>query len=82
MYTWSDGSKYDGQWSDNRLEENFNNAYENKLIFCDLYTLRITGRGLYTWLDGRKYEGEWLNNNMHGKGVYTWRDGRKYSGDY
>lgn len=80
---WSDGSKYEGYWSDNKANG------RGRLIHADgdVYEGewkddKAHGFGIYSHLDGAKYEGTWQEDRQHGKGVETWPDGARYEGDY
>ena len=80
-YTWNDGSKYVGNWVENKIcgfgvySWLDGRKYEGEWLNNNMH-----GKGVYTWKDGRRYEGEYRYDKKHGYGTYTWADGRKYEG--
>jgi hypothetical protein len=83
VYTWADGSKYDGQWKGDKKHglgvwtfadgDTYDGQWEGGMMH---------GLGAWTWADGDKYDGQWKDGNMHGLGVHTSADGDKYDGEW
>lgn len=72
---WSDGSKYEGWWQNNKANG------KGRLIHADGDVFegewkddKAHGKGIYSHLDGAKYDGEWQEDRQHGRGIETWPD--------
>ena len=79
IYTYPDGSKYEGDWEDNKKHGKGIYYYNNELWKGDKYegdweNDNQHGKGIYYYnnepIKGDKYEGEWQDNKRHGKGIY------------
>ena len=80
-YTWADGSTYDGEWLDNRI--NGKGVYlwkDGRKYYGEWANNDMEGMGVYYWADGRRYEGQYHNDKKCGYGLYYWTDGRRYEG--
>lgn len=81
--TWSDGSKYEGYWKNDkangrgRLIHGDGDIYEGEWVDDKAH-----GFGVYLHTDGARYEGGWINDKQHGIGKEEWPDGSKYEGEY
>ncbi|KAL7133496.1 hypothetical protein ABFS83_12G144600 [Erythranthe nasuta] len=82
-YTWSDGSKYEGQWrfgvrhGYGKLQWPSGAFYEGE--FSGGY---INGSGLYTRSDRAVYNGRWRLNLKHGLGYQTYPNGDIFEGSW
>jgi len=87
-YTYSDGSKYVGEWKDGNLNGQGTLTYgPNSKWAGDKYVGEFKddkrhGQGTYTHSNGEKYVGGWKDNKRHGQGTYTYRNGDKYVGEF
>jgi hypothetical protein len=83
-YTFTDGSKYVGEWKDGK--QNGQGAYTfpdgTKYVGGFKDGQRKDGQGTMTFPDGSKYVGEFIDSDFNGQGTYTLADGTKYVGDY
>jgi hypothetical protein len=80
---WSDGSKYLGQWRDNKASGKGKLIHQNGDIYeGDWEFDKPNGFGEYFRSDGSKYKGFWKNDQQDGKGEEIWADGSKYEGMY
>jgi hypothetical protein len=72
---WSDGSKYEGWWKNNKANGRGRLIHADGDVFEGQWKDdKAHGYGIYSHLDGAKYEGEWQEDRQHGKGVETWPD--------
>lgn len=72
---WSDGSKYEGWWKNNKANGKGRLIHADGDVFEGQWKDdKAHGFGVYSHLDGAKYEGEWQEDRQHGKGVETWPD--------
>ena len=70
-FTWKDGTKYEGQYFDDKKEGRGKFYwYDNPLNFI-LISFRPTGQ---------VYDGEWKNGKQHGKGKFIDTDGVERTG--
>ena len=82
-YTWSDGSKYEGLWKNNKLNGKGTLIYSNGDKYIgNFVNNKKSGSGAYTWENGDSYSGNWSNDKMSGSGVYNFKNGDKYSGKW
>jgi hypothetical protein len=80
-YTWADGSTYEGDWVDNRI--NGRGVYlwkDGRRFYGEWINNDMEGLGVYFWADGRRYEGQYDKDKKSGFGLYYWTDGRHYAG--
>lgn len=78
-----DGSKYVGQWKDNK--QNGQGIYtwpDGSKYVGQFKNGKMECQGTYTWSDGTKYIGQWKNGKIDGQGTYTWSDGNKHVGQW
>ena len=73
----ADGSKYVGEWKNNRKEgegvlSHFNGSKFEGIFFND----KKEGPGKQTNAKGDVYIGTWINGQQHGNGVYHYFNGR------
>jgi len=81
--TYSDGSKYEGYWRNDKRNGKGRLIYNNGDVYeGDWINDKAEGYGVFTYLDDSQYKGEWKDNVKHGKGVFTWNDGKKYDGEW
>jgi len=69
-YTYPGGSKYVGEWKDNKRNGQGTYAYPggNKYV-GEFKDDNYHGQGTYTWANGNKYVGEFKDDKQNGKGV-------------
>ena len=67
LFKWSDGRRYEGQYSDDKKEGL--GTFEWYILSIKIYRP-----------DGRKYIGKWLNGKQHGKGSYITPNGQRREG--
>ena len=60
-YIWSDGSKYVGEWFENRINGEGTYTWLDGRKYEGFWKdNNMHGYGTYMWKDGRKYEGEYV----------------------
>ncbi len=85
---YDDGSKYDGEWIDNKehgqgtLYFLGDNEFKDDIYTGGFKAGLMHGQGTYTYANGDKYIGEWKDNRRNGQGTYTYANGDKYIGEY
>ncbi len=89
-YMRSDGTKYEGEYVDDRKEGKGRCSWANGNVYVGAWSGGIQqGSGVLTCPDGRRYEGEWVQGKQHGRGFFTtgdtgstydgmWREGLKH----
>ena len=91
VMTYKDGSKYDGQWKNDKKkgrgifisslynddDDNFGIKYEG-----EFNNDNFEGRGICKYSNGDIYEGEWKNNKQYGRGVVKYNNGDRYEGEW
>ena len=83
IYTYDDGSKYVGEWKDDKQHGQGTYTWPSGDTYIGEYKdNKKHGQGTYTFADGDKYIGEFKDNKRHGQGTYTFADGDKYIGEY
>lgn len=81
VYAWNDGSRYDGEWFENKIRGTGTYTWlDGRKYQGEWLDNNMEGMGVYTWQDGRRYEGQYRDDKKHGYGVYTWADHRQYQG--
>ena len=82
-YTYSDGTKYSGEWKDNKHHGkgtcNFSNGDRYEGEWKDH---KKHGQGSYIYSNGGRYDGEWRDGNYHGKGTCIYSNGSRYDGEW
>ena len=68
IYTWYDGSTYEGAWKDNQKTgiATYKDANGDRYV-GEWKNNRRHGEGVYTWADGRVWLGEWRDGEPHGR---------------
>ena len=85
---YNSGSKYEGQWKDNKkhgkgiyYSYNKNNnigiKYEG-----EFNNDKFEGKGIAIYSNGDIYNGEWKNNKQYGKGIVIYKTGGRYEGEW
>jgi hypothetical protein len=83
IYTYDDGSKYVGEWKDNKQHGQGTHTWPGGDTYIGEYKdNKKHGQGTYTFAGGDKYIGEFKDNKRHGQGTYTFANGDKYIGEY
>ena len=90
IMNYKDGSKYEGQWKDDKrhgkgvfTSMNYNNPNLAGIKYeGEFNNDRIEGFGIAKYTSGDKYEGEWKNNKQYGKGALNYVGGGKYVGEW
>jgi len=82
-YTYDDGSKYVGEWKDDKQHGQGTYTWPGGDTYIGEYKdNKKHGQGTYTFADGDKYIGEFKDNKRHGQGTYSFANGDKYIGEY
>jgi len=92
-YTFPDGTKYEGEWRDNKpngqgtFTESDNNQNMKTFTYPDGATYigqyknnKREGQGSITFACGDKYLGQWKDDKKYGQGTYIYSDGIKWVG--
>lgn len=71
----STGSRYEGQWKDNK-RHGFGTFYwaDGEHYVGEYVNDKRQGTGTYFWPNGEKYVGQWKNDKRSGKGVFYGKD--------
>lgn len=89
-FTYTDGSKYTGQWKDGKKHGQGSMSTIGSRYFPPSIQWKYTGEwkndkmdgeGTETYLDGRKYVGSWVNGQKSGQGTIT-TSKYEYSGEW
>jgi len=92
VMTYNDGSKYDGQWKNDKKKGRgifISSLYNND--DDDAFGIRyegefnndnFEGRGICKYSNGDIYEGEWKKNKQYGWGVVKYNNGDRYEGEW
>lgn len=60
VYKWADGSRFDGQWSENKISGLGTYSWlDGRQYKGEWKNNNMEGFGFYSWKDGRKYEGQY-----------------------
>ena len=82
-FSYSDGSKYFGQWVDGKQNGFGNKIWNNGIKYVGTFKNdEPYGNGTFTSPDGEKYVGEWKDGKRHGKGTLTYPNGKIYIGQF
>ena len=80
-YTSHTGSKYHGQWQENRIHGFGRHTWPDGRSYMGQWrNNRMHGIGYYQWADGRFYIGQYANHQKNGYGIYRFANGSLYSG--
>ena len=72
IYTFPDGTKYVGEFKDNKPNGQGTEIYpDGEKYEGEWKNGKKCGYGIYSIPDGGKYEGEWKDNMFDGKGTET-----------
>lgn len=83
VYTFSENSKYEGEWLDDKMHGAGIYTYTNGDYYSGEWKNGLKdGYGEYTYINGDKYEGEWKNGQREGNGIYTYKNGANYNGEW
>ena len=83
VYTWPDGSKYVGQWKDDKRNGQGTLTLSSGEKYVGQWKDdKRNGQGTNTWPSGQKYVGQYKDDKKNGQGTHTWPDGTKYVGQY
>lgn len=81
--TFPDGSRYTGEWVDDRVHGQGEHVYANGNRYKGEWVDgSITGVGVLTFADGERYEGELKDGRMQGHGTYVYVNGDRYEGEW
>jgi len=82
-FLWEDGSKYTGQWVNNRATGQGRYESENGDVYeGEWLEDKACGIGTFTSSEGSVYTGDWKNDLQHGMGREVWPDGVTYEGQF
>ena len=80
---WSDGTKYEGYWVNNKANIKGKITHSDGDIYeGEWKNDKANGKGTYYHTDGSVYVGDWLEDKQNGKGIETWKNGTFYEGDF
>ena len=78
---WTDGSKYDGEWYENKIQGFGTMVWpDGRMYQGEWFHNEMTGIGLYSWHDGRKFVGEYKAGEKQGYGIYKFANGALHLG--
>ena len=81
-HTSSDGSKYVGEWKDNKANGQGTYTFANGSKYVGTWKdNKRNGQGTFIFADGQ-YVGNFKDDNINGQGTYTFANGSKYVGDF
>lgn len=82
-YTWDNGTKYNGEWANNKINGKGVLSYESGDKYSgEFVNFKKSGYGVYTWKNGESYSGYWSNDKMSGFGTYKFINGDEYTGNW
>ena len=80
-YTYSNGSKYVGDWMNNDWHGQGTRTWANDDKYIGEHKDgKANGQGAYTYANGDKYVGENKDDKANGEGTFTYANGDKYVG--
>jgi hypothetical protein len=83
VYTWADGSTYNGDWVDGMKHGRGLYMYANGDMYEGGYFKGMKhGYGAASWTNGSQYVGHWDSGREHGQGRYTTASGQCYTGTF
>lgn len=83
VYTYTNGSVYDGQWVDGRKQGRGKQTQPDGGVYVGEWRDNLqNGKGRMRWATGDVYEGQWSDGHMHGRGVFTSANGDRYEGNF
>ena len=81
-YTYDDGSKYVGEWKDDKQHGQGTHTWPSGDTYIGEYKdNKKHGQGTYTFADGDKYIGEYKEDKYNGQGTYTFGPRSEWAGD-
>ena len=83
-YTWRDGTKYVGEYKDNKRHGQGTYTYASGDKYVGNFKDDVRhGQGTFTFAaSGNKYVGNFKDNKRHGQGTFTFVDGTRDAGFY
>ena len=80
----SNGSKYEGEWVDNKYDGSGKVTLATGLVAYDgeWKQGKCDGAGKFQWNSGATYDGEWKAGTHEGKGTYRLASGNVYTGEW
>ena len=79
----SDGSLYQGNWSNHRAYGFGVKLYPDSSIYeVQWKEGKRSGDGVFYTLEGDRYEGLWRDDQMEVQGLKKWKNGDRYMGDW
>ena len=83
IYTWNNGTTYDGEWDNKKISGKGTLKYVNGDKYSgDFKNNKRHGYGIYTWDNGECYMGNWTEDKMNGQGIYKYKNGDEYDGNW
>ena len=81
--TYSDGSKYVGEWKDGKCNGQGTLTYSDGTEYVGEWKDgKCNGQGTLTYSDGTEYVGEFKDDDYNGQGTITYSNGAKYVGEW
>ena len=72
VFTWGNGSKYDGEWNGNKRHGYGVQTWANGTKYVGEWKDdKRHGKGAHAFANGAMYAGEWVDDRMHGSGTFT-----------
>jgi hypothetical protein len=83
VFTYPDGTTYEGEWKDNRRHGHGVWTRPDGTVYVGEWENdKPHGQGTLTWPTGKKFTGEWINGKRHGSGIEISPDGTKLYGEW
>jgi hypothetical protein len=77
-YSWDDGSKYVGEWKDDKFDgQGTYNYGDGNKYFGEWKDGKNNGQGTFSYANGDKYVGEFKDDEYNGQGTYNHGDRAK-----
>ena len=74
-YTWANGDKYVGDWTEGKRHGKGNFTWANGEKYSGTFQKNdMTGKGVKMWPNGERYEGEFLGGMRDGKGTMYYKN--------
>lgn len=83
VFTWPNGDRAEGQFSDGKLDGNGTMKYSNGNFYAgDWRNGEMDGRGEMKYTDKSHYDGLWVNGRQSGSGTFVFSNGNMYIGEF
>lgn len=83
VYTFADGSVYDGEWQFRERNGTGTLTFpDGRRYEGEFKSGQRHGKGTMTWPGGRTYSGDFQHGERSGRGTMSYPDGRRYVGQF